>query len=81
MGRKVGRPTRHKDLTGQTFGCLTVLEFHNKRINKTKRWVDGEQISHPVTYYEYVVECECGKRKIMNAGNISLYKKYLKCPH
>lgn len=49
---------RYKDLTGQTFGKLTVLSFHHRKIK-----------THGTSIY-WLCRCECGKETIVDSSHL-----------
>lgn len=53
-----------KDLTGQKFNRLTVLELHHK-----KQRYDKKGIKNGFTYY-YLCLCDCGNTKIVSKNNL-----------
>jgi len=53
---RYNRQNHEKDLTGMTFGHLTVIE------KTDKRYANGN--------VGWLCECDCGKRKIIRSGNL-----------
>lgn len=55
---------KFKDLTGQKFNRLTVLELHHK-----KQRYDKKGIKNGFTYY-YLCLCDCGNTKIVSKNSL-----------
>lgn len=66
--RKIKRNKKFEDLTGKTFGRLTILELDEKRnIKELNRKLNGE-IKQNNTYY--ICKCACGNIKSVPKSNL-----------